>query len=234
MVSVSLLALALAPLAVAQYGGGGGGSGGSSSAAGAAPTSSAPAPALPTAIPSGTHAVAVGKDGFVFTPNNLTVPVNDTVEFFFYPIAHGVVQANFDAPCHPANTSAFSSGFMPVTSGIGAKSFKLKVNNTAPIWFYCPQTVKSHCQSGMVGVINPPSGGSQSLAAFMASAKNANASTMPANIQGGIVGTADGVSSSSSASAASASPSGGAGTPNAVVAGGSVFGALMALFGLFL
>jgi hypothetical protein len=31
--------------------------------------------------------------------------------------------------------------------------FILTINNTDPIWFYCPQS--DHCQSGMVGVINP-------------------------------------------------------------------------------
>jgi uncharacterized cupredoxin-like copper-binding protein len=32
--------------------------------------------------------------------------------------------------------------------------FTVTVNDTNPIWFYCG--VPTHCQAGMVGVINPP------------------------------------------------------------------------------
>ncbi|KAF2096708.1 hypothetical protein NA57DRAFT_58605 [Rhizodiscina lignyota] len=223
---VSILALlALGGVALAQYGNSGGSGSSSSSSSSAAPSPTA------TALPSGVHAVQVGNGGFNFQPESLTVPVGDTVEFFFHPLLHGVAQANFDDPCHPANDSAFWSGFMSVQSGVGSTSFKLKINSTEPIWYYCPQTTLKHCQSGMVGVINPPSGGNQTIEAFKDAAKNASTSSNPASVQGGIVGTADQVASSSG-SAASSSPSGGLGAPNAV-ASGSLVGVILALFGVF-
>ena len=148
MVSIFALLALGAPLIIAQDYGNSGGSSSSSSAA----SSATAAPSLP----SGTHAVQVGQDGFAFTPSSMNVPVGDTVEFFFHPTGHGVAQASFDKPCHPSNGSAFWSGFMSVDSGVGANSFKLKINSSDPIWYYCPQTGGNHCQSGMVGVINPP------------------------------------------------------------------------------
>lgn len=53
-----------------------------------------------------------------------------------------------------------------------------------PIWFYCSQTVGTHCQKGMVGSINAPTTGN-TLDAFIQLASNATQSTAP---PGGAVG----------------------------------------------
>jgi hypothetical protein len=34
------------------------------------------------------------------------------------------------------------------------KSFTITINSTDPIWIYCPED--THCEEGMVGVINAP------------------------------------------------------------------------------
>lgn len=82
--------------------------------------------------------------------------------------------------------------------------FTLTVNDTDPIWMYCP--ILDDCQLGMVAVINPPSTG-QTLDQFRAAAKTANKSTHPAMVQGGIISAEK--ASSSSATATSSSDSAG-------------------------
>jgi len=75
------------------------------------------------------------------------------------PQNHSVASAAFAQPCvplaqaEPANAStAFWSGFMPTTA-MGQLTYSVNVRDTNPVWFYCAQA--KHCQSGMVGVINP-------------------------------------------------------------------------------
>lgn len=97
--------------------------------------------------------VDVGEDGLVFDPSTVTAAAGDTVAFHFYPRDHSVVQSTFDSPCKPMS-GGFYSGYIPSTSGEAKSVFVVTVNNTDPIWFYCSQG--SHCQDGMVGVINPP------------------------------------------------------------------------------
>lgn len=64
---------------------------------------------------SSIHTVDVGEGGFTFNPDTLTVSPGGKVEFHFYPQNHSVAQASFDNPCHPMNTSSFSSGFVSTT-----------------------------------------------------------------------------------------------------------------------
>ncbi|KAK5116269.1 hypothetical protein LTR85_009241 [Meristemomyces frigidus] len=59
---------------------------------------------------------------------------------------------------------------MPVSNGTGSEVFVITITDTNPIWFYCSQNIYTHCQSGMVGVINPPTSGSQNLTAYQAAA----------------------------------------------------------------
>ena len=68
---------------------------------------------------------------------------------------HAVVQSTFDKPCVPQD-GAFFSGFVPTQDNTTAArtTFTITVNDTKPIWFYCPQTNGDHCQKGMVGAIN--------------------------------------------------------------------------------
>ena len=133
--------LATLPLAFAQYG----------YDSNNPPTSSK---ASAIAAPSGVHIVEVGNGGTKFTPDTMTVPVGESVEFHFYPSNHSVVQSSFQAPCVPLGSQALFSGFQPVQKDVGPQSWTLKINDTKSIWLYCSQG--KHCQSGMGMVINPP------------------------------------------------------------------------------
>ncbi|KAJ6024656.1 cupredoxin [Penicillium herquei] len=146
------------------------------------------------------HKVDVGEHGLLFDPASLSASVGDTVEFHFYPQNHSVAQASFDNACHPLNSSGFFSGFVP-TSEESKTVFTLTINNTDPIWYYCGQ--EGHCQAGMVGVINPPSGGNN-LSSFKISASGTTDTTVPDNVQGGVL-AASGSGSESSSTASSSS-----------------------------
>ncbi|THW81162.1 hypothetical protein D6D18_08974 [Aureobasidium pullulans] len=104
-------------------------------------------------VNAASHSIDVGEDGLVFSPNSTTAAVGDTVTFHFYPRAHGVARSSYSSPC-AAMDNGFNSGFVKVASGESNTTFTITVNNTDPIWYYCPQG--DHCQAGMVGVINPP------------------------------------------------------------------------------
>jgi plastocyanin len=99
------------------------------------------------------HSIDVGENGLVFSPNSTTAAVGDTVTFHYYPRAHGVARSSYSSPC-AAIDNGFNSGFVKVASGESSTTFTITINNTDPIWYYCPQG--DHCQAGMVGVINPP------------------------------------------------------------------------------
>ncbi|PPR04527.1 hypothetical protein CVT26_002391 [Gymnopilus dilepis] len=108
-----------------------------------------------------THMVNVGLQGSFFDPPTLAAGLGDTVTFVFEGLVHTVTQSTAQNPCL-ALPGGFSSG--PVgkptnDSSIPAPVWSLKITNvSAPIWFFCEVTEPtSHCASGMVGVINPPS-----------------------------------------------------------------------------
>jgi plastocyanin len=86
---------------------------------------------------------------FTFSPDSVTAQSGDTVTFTFKATGHTVVQGDFNNACQPAASNPFYSGMQtPPTV------FSVNVSSTDPIWFYC--SADHHCQSGMVGVINPP------------------------------------------------------------------------------
>ncbi|KAG9662936.1 hypothetical protein KCU95_g14313, partial [Aureobasidium melanogenum] len=149
------------------------------------------------------HSIDVGEGGLVFSPNSTTAAVGDTVTFHFYPRAHGVARSSYSSPC-AAIDNGFNSGFVQVASGESATTFTITINNTDPIWYYCPQG--DHCQAGMVGVINPPSSGSQNIGGFINAASTAGSSTVPIQVYGGILaakGTSGGAGAGGSSSSAS-------------------------------
>ncbi|KAJ5212681.1 Cupredoxin [Penicillium cinerascens] len=148
------------------------------------------------------QSINVGKAGLTFDPDTLNVAAGDKVEFHFFPGDHSVTQASFDNPCHPLNSSSFFSGFVAPSSGESSAVFTLTVNDTNPIWFYCGQT--GHCQAGMVGVINPGSG-PDTLDAFKKAAASASGDSVPAMVQGGILGKASAQQSSTSTTGSSTS-----------------------------
>lgn len=164
------------PLIHAQYG---------NNKAQSTTTTAASSTTSTTSAASGVHTVDVGEDGLAFNPSSLTVAMGDKVEFHFFPPDHSVVQGSFANPCQPSS-GGFFSGFFPTTAE-SKTVFTVTVNNTDPIWFYCG--VQGHCQAGMVGVINPPSSGQDTLDAFKSAAAKTTNSNVPAHVAGGVFGT---------------------------------------------
>ncbi|THW26812.1 hypothetical protein D6D25_06513 [Aureobasidium pullulans] len=155
-------------------------------------------------VNAASHSIDVGEDGLVFSPNSTTAAVGDTVTFHFYPRAHGVARSSYSSPC-AAMDNGFNSGFVKVASGESNTTFTITVNNTDPIWYYCPQG--DHCQAGMVGVINPPSSNDQTIGAFIVAASTAGTSTVPEQVYGGVLG-AEGSAGGAAVGGSSASASG--------------------------
>jgi len=142
--------------------------------------------ALAASVAEATVSIAVGENGALkFDPDSVTAAVGDTLEFHFYSGSggHSVVSSSFSTPCMPA-TDAFFSGYIP-GSVSGDQTFVVTVNSTDPIWFYC--SLATHCQAGMVGVVNPPAG--QSVSDYAKAAQNIAQGSAPAAMQGGVLST---------------------------------------------
>lgn len=132
------------------------------------------------------HFVSVANKtgGLVFVPDSLTAAEGDTVTFRFWPKNHSVAQSTFAQPCSPMN-NGFWSGFVPTSSQekVANWTFTYEVKNaSAPVWFYCTQG--QHCQAGMVGVINPPRQGPNTLAAYKNASMNAQRNVSPTSAAG--------------------------------------------------
>jgi plastocyanin len=167
-------------------------------------TTSTSTPSTTTSGSSSTHTVAAGNGNLAYSPNNITAAVGETIEFHFFPPLHSVAQGDFSGPCTPtANGTGFFSGDISTSSGENPNVFTVTINDTNPIWFYC--VIPTHCQAGMVGVINAPTDGSQTLAQYQAAAAKAGSSVAPANVQGGVIGP---VKAATTSGSASASPTG--------------------------
>jgi plastocyanin len=93
-----------------------------------------------------------------YSPSDIKANVGDMVQFQFAPANHTVTQSTFDNPCTPIsnimkNVTGIYSGFMPVkATDTTTPTYTIMVNSTTPMWLYCSQA--SHCQAGMVMVIN--------------------------------------------------------------------------------
>ncbi|TFK66860.1 hypothetical protein BDN72DRAFT_899484 [Pluteus cervinus] len=107
-----------------------------------------------------THTVSVGIEGSFYDPSTVSAEENDVIQFIFGGDIHDVTQANFDLPCFPLE-GGFHSGFLgrgPTFSNPPSVWNLIVTNASEPIWFFCATTSPtSHCASGMVGAINPPS-----------------------------------------------------------------------------
>ncbi|ORY56604.1 Cupredoxin [Pseudomassariella vexata] len=112
--------------------------------------------------------------GLVFKPEDITAKKGDILEFHFLPINHSVAQGDFNNPCQMPTSGGFFSGYIATKDTESPTVFRVTVNDTEPIWFYCTQNFHSHCQGGMVGVVNAPSGtsGNNTLAAYKSAAAN--------------------------------------------------------------
>jgi len=156
-----------------------------------------PVLALAAGANAATQIIDVGKgSSLAFSPNSLTAAVGDTLEFHFYSGSggHSVVSSTFDSPCVPA-PGAFFSGYQMADS-TGDTTFVVNVTSTDPIWFYC--SLASHCQEGMAGVVNPPSG--QTLADYTNAAMKVAQASAPASMTGGVLTSIDEAAESTSAS----------------------------------
>jgi len=222
MMKLSFALASILPSVLAQYGGGGGAATSSTSAAATSTSSSS----------SSVQTITLGKSGLTFDPESVVVAPGKQVVFQFYPGDHGVAEGSFSAPCKPSGTNAFYSGFVDSSSGPASKVFTVNITSTDPVYLYCPQV--SHCQAGMVAVINPPSTGG-TLAAYKSAAKEASGSTAPATVQGGTLGspsTSTASTPSTSSTTTSATPKSDGRLTVQLTLGSLVFAVLPVLFGL--
>jgi len=159
-----------------------------------------------------------------FNPNTINATPGDMVQFIFNPKNHSVVQSTFANPCVPMPASngvlPFFSGYMPVSQNDAMQpTFTVLVNDTKPIWFYCSQA--KHCELGMVGVINPPTTGANTLEAFKANAAKVSKSEAPSSPESGSSSstssnsTSSGTSSGMSTMTTAASSTGSSSAPGA-------------------
>ncbi|KAF3314711.1 hypothetical protein TWF173_004524 [Orbilia oligospora] len=121
-----------------------------------------------------------GSSQLVFTPEVVYQKVGEQVRFQFYPQNHSVAQSSLDSPCSPlggeSSTAGFFSGFNFVKSvDQQIPTFTINISSAEPIYFYCAQG--RHCQSGMVGIINPPN--SDTISTFKATASKVPFTQVP-------------------------------------------------------
>jgi len=136
-----------------------------------------------------THTVVAGLAGLHYDPENVVANVGDIIEWHYLAKNHSVVQSSFGAPCVPLAGGGFFSGFLPVGDGQvqNPNVFQVTITDTNPIWYYCAQTVGSHCQSGMAGVINQNFNSQNTLANYKNAAALTSVSIAPPTIGGGNV-----------------------------------------------
>ncbi|KAF5324888.1 hypothetical protein D9611_004586 [Ephemerocybe angulata] len=123
--------------------------------------------------------VIVGGPGaLTFNPSNVQANIGDNIVFEFHQKNHAVVASSFDAPCVPLSQSVpaslgFDSGFFPVAdTATTFPTYTVRVNDTKPVWAYCPQG--NHCGQGMVFSVNAVEGSAKSFQAFQDLAKQIN------------------------------------------------------------
>ncbi|KAK4188100.1 hypothetical protein QBC35DRAFT_497043 [Podospora australis] len=124
--------------------------------------------------------VSVGRTGLTFEPNQIRAAAGDVVEFRFWARNHSVVSGRFTHACVPTEVGGFYSGFFPTpVDTINPQVFRITINNSDPIVFYCSQNNGQHCKNGMYGIINPTQGGASSLAGYARLASQAGNATSP-------------------------------------------------------
>ncbi|KAK6433156.1 hypothetical protein LTR95_010668 [Oleoguttula sp. CCFEE 5521] len=146
-----------------------------------------------------TFTVQAGGNGELnFAPSSLVAPTGSQVQFVWYPRNHSLASSTYDNVCQP--DGRIFSGYFPVNAGMSPSTFVITITDNNPIWYYCTQVAYTHCQNGMVGVINPPASGPQTYAGYLAASRAATfrpAGDLPAVIGGQVVGPAASSSSSS-------------------------------------
>ncbi|KAJ7106362.1 hypothetical protein C8R44DRAFT_681267 [Mycena epipterygia] len=118
--------------------------------------------------------------GFQFLPSTIAAANGSIVLFQSNgsPGNHSITQSSFTQPCVPLS-GGLDSGFRQVASGDGVPVWNFTVtDDKTPLWFFCRRLVPvSHCNAGMVFVVNPPSSGIESFNAFQSAAEVATAGT---------------------------------------------------------
>ncbi|KAM3453511.1 hypothetical protein MY3296_003742 [Beauveria thailandica] len=125
------------------------------------------------------HTVKVGgPSGLVYDPDQLHVPVGDSVIFEFLSQNHTVTQSSFDTPCK-ALEGGMDSGFLanPNNTVIPPPQVAMRVMVATPLWFYCKQM--GHCGKGMTFSINPTANKTQAIFQSMAIAQNGTGEATP-------------------------------------------------------
>lgn len=138
------------------------------------------------------HEVTVGgllgdakTPNLAFNPAVIQAKKGEIVRFTFNAKNHTVTQSSFDSPCSKMD-GGFDTGF---TNAVGFNqssdfpTFDFTVtDDSKPIWGYCrqapPPPGPTHCQSGMVFAINPPSYGN-TFEKFLTTAKASHEQSQP-------------------------------------------------------
>ncbi|KAI1418077.1 hypothetical protein F5Y13DRAFT_150501 [Hypoxylon sp. FL1857] len=167
------------------------------------------------------HVVSVGTANGtkIFSPDNLKADVGDMIQFQFRGGNHSVAQSNFDNPCTPisqhTNQTGIFSGYQPVSASQAMgmiPTYTIMVSAKTPLWFYCSQA--THCQSGMVMVVNEntAANSSRSLTAFKQLAASATANIAPQRVSGGASGSNSTTPSTGGSSGTGSDPSSSSGS----------------------
>jgi len=178
----------------------------SSTTAAPGSSTSAPAPTGTATTPKDIRVVVGGPGALTFNPPNVQANQGDRIVFEFRQKNHAVVASSFEAPCVPISQATpgqgFNSGFFPVADGVTADfpTYSVTVNDTKPIWAYCPQG--NHCGQGMVFAVNAVEGSAKSYQAFQDLAKQLNGTAAGAGGAGGYGGNGAFQTTISGASAA--------------------------------
>ncbi|KAL4912375.1 hypothetical protein BDW62DRAFT_20937 [Aspergillus aurantiobrunneus] len=191
----------------------------SSSSAASTTTTTAGSPSTATSSSAAqTHTIQVGpkEDPHQYVPHSLEAKVGDLIVFEFYPRNHSVVQADWRAPCMPADGDYFFSGIKNDFEEVNGQvvgtlpTWNWTVDRDEPTFFYCT-SIDSCNVNGMVGVINPnetSTWNSQNRAALNAPYMLFPGQSMPAEGETSGSGTTATHSSPSSTSSSTANPPG--------------------------
>ncbi|TVY12494.1 putative GPI-anchored cupredoxin [Lachnellula arida] len=145
------------------------------------------------------HNVVVGAEGkLLYKDNQIIACIGDIIRFDFNSTNHTVTQSTLQMPCKPLK-DGFDTGFTHFndknrTGVLPPVDFTVTVST--PLWFYCAQPKRTHCQKGMVLGINPGNKFPEFLGAATASTTATASTGFPKSSGGFRSGTGKTASSS--------------------------------------